>query len=472
MGRKAVKRPAGAAASGFPYTFRRLGHSEPRVMQTSRATFPAVRLLTRSGVRLAAARVRSVLRGASAEARERATGRVLADELGRARGLYAKLGQHLAMRVDLLAPATRHELEALYDAAPPLPISRLETELRRWLGPIESHFREIEPQPIGTASIAQVHRARLLDGTPVAIKVRHPELSEARVERDLRGLRRVARPLGRWLGLGDVEPLLAELTRALREELDLEREGRTAEAVARALADTPGIVVPRVHWQATARGVLTLDYVPTVRLDDPAALAARGIAAGECLDLIATAYGLQVFRHGLFHADPHPGNLFALDERHPDTPPGGVSGHPRVLFLDFGLSKRLPDALRRELRLGFRALLRRDLPELLAALERVGAVVPGREPQAAVALREVLEAGAADALSAGADRIAALRALGRRLVRERGAFRIPPDLLLYARTLAHVFDLAARIAPDRDPMPRLLPHLLAFLSEREASSAD
>jgi hypothetical protein len=80
----------------------------------------------------------------------------------------------------------------------------------------------------------------------------------------------------------------------------------------------------------------------------------------------------------------------------------------------------------------------------------------------------VLEAGAADALSAGADRIAALRALGRRLVRERGAFRIPPDLLLYARTLAHVFDLAQRIAPERDPMPRLLPHLLAFLTEREA----
>ncbi len=215
------------------------------------------------------------------------------------------------------------------------------------------------------------------------------------------------------------------------------------------------MVVPRVHWEATTRSVLTLDYVPRTRIDDRVALASRGVTPEAVLAIVVDAYGRQVFGHGLFHADPHAGNLYVVDE------PGPA---PRVLFIDFGLAQRLSPAVREELRLGLQALLRRDVDALLAGLVRLRAVVPGREAEARAALAAALDAGAAGALGANASGIQSLKSLGKRLVRESGAFRVPRELLLWARTLAHVYNLSDRIAPGSDPMARFLPHLLRFVS--------
>lgn len=153
------------------------------------------------------------------------------------------------------------------------------------------------------------------------------------------------------------------------------------------------------------------------------------------------------------------------------APPGGPG--PRILFLDFGLAQSLKPELREELRLGVQALLKRDTDALLEGLQRIGAVVPRREKKARAAIERALEAGAADALGARAEGISALTELGKQIVRESRAFRVPRDLLLFARTLAHVFGMAEAIAPGADPMPRLLPHLMRFLvtkPEAEASA--
>ena len=392
------------------------------------------------------------LRRARAE-RDTAAGRRVAETLGRLRGIYTKLGQHLATRVDALSDEFRAPLDALTEAAPAVPFAAIRAEIERSLGSAR-RFVWIDPEPLGTASIAQVHRARLASGAQVAIKVRHPELTPERIERDLRDLRRVIPLLRPWLRPAIARELLDEVGIALRRELDFELEGRVAEQVAAALAADPRVLVPRVHWEATARSVLTLDYVPRVRLDDRAALAARGAAPEECLAIVVDAYGRQVFGDGLFHADPHIGNLYLVD----------AAGPPRVLVLDFGLAERLSPEVREELRLGLQALLKRDADGLLAGLGRLGAVLPGREPQARAALEAALAAGAAGALGANVAGIQALKELGKRLVRESGAFRIPRELLLWARTLAYVYNLSERIAPGADPMRLFLPHLLRFVT--------
>ncbi len=386
--------------------------------------------------------------------RDADAGRRLALALGSLRGIYTKLGQHLGTRVDALSDEFRAPLDALGDSAPPVAFARIRGELARALGSSE-RFAWIDPAPLGTASIAQVHRARLRDGTVVAVKVRHSELTPDRIRRDVRSLRRVAWLLRPWLRRNDAEELLDELEAALLREIDFELEGRVAEAIARDLADDPRVVVPRVHWRATTQSVLTLDYVPRTRLDDRAALAVRGIAPEAVLAIVADAYGRQVFGHGLFHADPHTGNLYLVDE------PGSA---PRVLFLDFGLAERLSARVREELRLGLQSLLKRDVDALLAGLVRLHAVVPGREQQARAALVEALGAGAAGALGASAAGIQVLKSLGKRLVRESGAFRVPRELLLWARTLAHVYNLSDRIAPGADPMLHFLPHVLRFIA--------
>jgi ubiquinone biosynthesis protein len=386
--------------------------------------------------------------------RDASAGRRIALALGSLRGIYTKLGHHLATRVDALSDEFRAPLEELGDSAPPVPFATIRAELTRALGSSE-RFAWIDPKPLGTASIAQVHRARLRGGAIVAVKVRHSELTPDRIARDVRDLRRLTWLFRPWLGRSDTAELFDELVEALLREIDFELEGRAAEAIASDLADDPRVVVPRVHWEATTRSVLTLDFVPRTRIDDRPALAARGIAPEAVLAVVADAYGRQVFGHGLFHADPHAGNLYVVAE------PGPA---PRVLFIDFGLAERLSPPVREELRLGLQALLKRDVDALLAGLVRLRAVVPGREAQARAALAAALDAGAAGALGANSAGIQLLKSLGKRLLRESGAFRVPRELLLWARTLAHVYNLSERIAPGADPMRRFLPHVLRFVS--------
>lgn len=393
--------------------------------------------------------------------RDTAAGQRVAAALGSLRGIYTKLGQHLGSRVDALSDEFRAPLEALHESAPPVAFPRIRAEIVRGLGSLQ-RFAWIDPEPLGTASIAQVHRARLRSGAEVAVKVRHPELTPERVALDLRALRR-ALPLVRpWLRPEDARALLDEVGLALARELDFELEGRAAEQIAASLASDSRVLVPRVHWEACGRNVLTLDYVPRVRLDDPVALAARNVSPEACLAIVVDVYGRQVFGDGLFHADPHVGNLYLVDSTEPP---------PRVLFLDFGLVERLTGEVREELRLGLQALLKRDVGALLAGLVRLRAVLPGREAEARAALDAALDAGAAGALGANVAGIQSLKQLGKRLVRESGAFRIPRELLLWARTLAYVYNLAERIAPGADPMRLFLPHLLRFVTTDAASTS-
>ncbi len=416
----------------------------------------AARTLAGAALR-AAARDYGPLRGGRTRAeRDASAGQRLAEALGSLRGIYTKLGQHLATRVDALSDEFRAPLDALVDAATPVPFARIRSELETALG-TSARFSWIDPQPLATASIAQVHRARLRDGSQVAVKVRHAELTPGTIAQDMRNLRRVAFLLRPWLGGANGSELFDELESALLREIDFELEGRAAESIARDLADDPRIVVPRVHWEASAKGVLTLDYFPRTRLDARERLAARGVAPEAVLAIVADAYGRQVFGRGLFHADPHAGNLYVVDEPKPQ---------PRVLFIDFGLALQLSPAVREELRLGLQALLKRDVDALLAGLGRLRAVVPGREPAARAALASALDAGAAGALGANAAGIQSLKALGKQLVRESAAFRVPRELLLWARTLAHVYNLSERIAPGSDPMRSLLPHVLKFVTTR------
>ncbi len=426
---------------------------------------PTLRLLS-TALRICALEALRAARLAPASRVRREIGRSLAASLGELRGIYTKLGQHLALRADALPDAVREELAALSSEAPRLPFAEVRASLERAYEAPDRVLGSIDPEPLGTASIAQVHRARLRDGTRVALKVRHPALDEERVARDLQAVRRLLR-LGGWVALRPgasraLVRLVDDAAPALALEVDLAREGRMAEAIARDLADDSRVIIPRVHWRASCAAALALDFVPRVSLLDAAALEARGASAAACAAIVADCYARQVFRHGRFHADPHPGNVFLVDEAHPLAPPGGPG--PRILLVDFGLSVELSGELRAELRAGFHCLLRRDVPGLLEGLRRLGALVPGAEAQASDALRAALEAGASDAFGAGPEAIGALRELGKRLVRESGAFRVPQELLLLARTLANLYALCARISPAHDPAAQILPHLLRFLA--------
>lgn len=397
-------------------------------------------------------------------ARRRAYGRRVAETLGDLRGAFVKLGQFAALRYDLVPEWLREGLATLHDRVPPLPVARIREEVERELGrPLPELFASFAPEPLGAASIAQVHHARLHDGREVAVKVQHPWL-EASLPADLALVRAAIGLATRIAGRGREAGarLFEEFARALREELDFAHEAEVAGEIAANLAFEPQVVVPAIVPSHTTRRVLTMSYHPALRITDRAALEARGVSPRAVLEILARAYAKQVFVDGLFHADPHPGNLFVLDEP-------GAGERPRVLFVDFGLSRRLEPELRREMRQGIYALLQRDLDGFVGGMQRMGMIAPGAEPGVREAVRAMFERlsreGAAGPLGLSGGQVLSLKDEAKRLLQETPGLQLPNDLLLYARTLSYLFALGAELDPDVDLMRLSLPYLLRFLAQ-------
>jgi predicted unusual protein kinase regulating ubiquinone biosynthesis (AarF/ABC1/UbiB family) len=411
-----------------------------------------------------------LFRGSSARrehrsAREATCARLLAETLGRLKGPYAKLGQFASLRHDVLPDAWRGELTTLRDRVPPLPLAALRSVLETELGqPLDAAFRSFDERPLGAASIGQAHRAELPDGRAVVVKVQYPWLEEA-LPADLRLLRRAARWWTRGRGAGP-QPLrwFDEFASGLREELDFTREAEVAAEIAANLADDTRIVVPEVVPSHSARRVLTVAYHPAVAITDLAALRALRVDPAEVLEILVRAYAKQVFVDGLFHADPHPGNLFVLDA--PGAP-------PRLLFVDFGLSRRLAPALRDESRRAIFALLQGDTEAFLASMKQLDMIEPGSEVAVREAVERMIGRLRADGspLGLGADRVLSLKDEALDLLRETPGLQLPNDLLLYARTLSYMFSLGREIAPEVDLMKLTVPWLLRFLATREADTA-
>ncbi len=276
---------------------------------------------------------------------------------------FVKLGQFLSVRPDLLGPAALGVFERLQDRAAPVPFEAVRREVEAELGaPLGDLFPDFEVQPLASASLSQVHRARLPGGTPVAVKVRRPGVAGV-LREDLRivgGLLRVAVLLSPFRGRIDAASLWGEVCRAAEEELDFRREAEVAEAMARNFRGLPGVRVPRIHWGWTTRRVLTADFVEGAKISDPA-VRTRPDYAGLA-ERGARAFLQQVLDDGLFHADLHPANILI-------TPAGEVA------YVDFGIAGRLSPGERESILGALVGLLCRDAPLALRHLDRLGVQV-------------------------------------------------------------------------------------------------
>ena len=262
--------------------------------------------------------------------------RLAIEELG---PTFVKLGQILAGRADLFGPDWIAEFEKLHSRVPALPLEQLRPQLREDLGgEPEDVFARFDPEPLAAASIAQVHRAQLKDGTEVVVKIRRPGISET-IAADLRLLGRLAALAEAELpALKPYRPqlLVRELARSLQRELDLASECRSAERIAAHMAGLPWIVVPKVHWDFTKERVNVQDHVQGIPGHELAQLDVAGLDRRLLAQRGAQAVLKQIVQDGLFHADPHPGNVFYL--------PGN-----RIAFIDFGMVGRLSVRRREEL---------------------------------------------------------------------------------------------------------------------------
>jgi len=398
--------------------------------------------------------------------RDRAIGRLVAT-LGTLKGAYVKAGQFASVRHDLLPQSVTRSLARLRDQVPPLPFAEIRAAVESELGaPLSVHFAEFERECMGAASIAQVHRARLHSGEEVAVKVQYPWLT-ASLGTDLRILRALIY-LGFWLTGSKRRPsnrrFLNEFETSLAEELDFVREAAVATEIASNLGGNAQVRVPTVVASHSTRRVLTMSYWPAVRIDDREALAKLGVSPRAVLEIVTRAYAKQVFVDGLFHADPHPGNLFVLDDEN-------AASRPTVLFIDFGLSRRLDPLLRRELRNAVHALVLRDEGAFTTALDQLGAIAPGAHEnvRSAIASMQKELTSRGGALGLQGNQVLQLKDIAKSLLQKTDGLQLPVDLLLYAKTLSYVFALGAELDPEVDLMKLSLPYLLEFLGTNSSS---
>jgi ubiquinone biosynthesis protein len=271
---------------------------------------------------------------------------------------FVKFGQMLSQRDDLFPAALVAELHALQDRAGSFPAETARRIIEEDTGRgVEQMFATFDDAPMAAASMAQVHCATLPDGTAVIVKVQRPGIAQT-VEGDIAVLRRVARLLSGVPALRsfNLAELVEEFAATLRGELDFEQEGRNAERFAELNAGEALVFVPKIYWNATARRVLTMDHSTGQRIDQAAAsVPARGQLAKELMRLFLT----QVFEHGVFHADPHPGNVFLQ--------PDG-----RLCFHDFGAIGDLSARVQESLRQLFLAIMARDAAWVASAYLGMG----------------------------------------------------------------------------------------------------
>lgn len=251
---------------------------------------------------------------------------------------FIKLGQILATRVDIFPPQYIAEFEKLLDRAPPVPFEELLPQIEDDIGGgIDEFFLDVDRRPLAAASIAQVHKALLKDGTPVILKIRRPGLRKI-IEADLRLLQRIfdiAESESAEIRRFHPRELLRQFNQSLRRELDLAAECRNAERVAANLADDPNIVIPKVYWQWTGERLNVQEYIQGIQGRDLDGIHSAGLDSKLLADRGTLAVIKMIMEDGFFHADPHPGNVFYL--------PGN-----RLAFIDFGMVGRLTEERREQ----------------------------------------------------------------------------------------------------------------------------
>jgi ubiquinone biosynthesis protein len=271
---------------------------------------------------------------------------------------FTKLGQLLATRSDVFPPEWIAEFEKLQDSAPPVPFDKLLPTIEKALGRSPFNvFRELQTEPTGSASIAQVHRATLMDGTQVALKIRRPGI-RPKIDADLRILHHIATLIESEIPESRrYQPVQVarEFARSLLRELDLAVEARNQERFRRNFASDPDVIIPRIYWEWTSPHMNVQEYVSGYSGHDLAAIDDAGLDRKLLAKRGADAVLKMILVDGFFHADPHPGNVFYL--------PGN-----RLVLLDFGMVGHLTDQRRNQLVDLFASLARGDEHGMLEVL--------------------------------------------------------------------------------------------------------
>ena len=368
----------------------------------------------------------------------------------RLQGWLVKACQFIGTRADILPQEYIEVLSRLHDRVPPRPFAvirkHIEAELKQ---PLEKVFSSFTPEPIAAASLAQVHEATLHDGRRVAVKVQYPDIA-ALVDLDLRSVGFFVEWLARLEPRYDFRFILNELRRYIPLELDFVHEGHNAEAVARNFAARgDDALVPRIYWEYTTPCLLVMEFMEGIKVTEVEALRRAGIDPRAVAQKLTEAYLRQILLDGLFHADPHPGNLL-------------VQPGPRLVFLDFGLTKDLPPEFPAEMARLTTAIVRQDAAEIVASFRRLGFVTKNGGSESLLVLGEALLGHSVKENKAYADPEMVERFNGEvsQAMRKDPIVAAPSDLVLVGRVMGLLSGVGKQLGSEVNLVTTLMPYLV------------
>lgn len=367
---------------------------------------------------------------------------------------FIKLGQLLSSRPDLLPVAYTDEFKKLQNDVVPVDDEEIERQILKELGAAPQQlFASFSATPVAAASIAQVHRAHLFDGREVAVKIRRPGIEKI-IETDLdilEGLASLYERHGNATQLFCAPEIVREFRRTIYRELDFTKEGHTLSRFRDLFATSTTVVVPAVHWEFTTDAVLTMDYIDGIKISRTDDLQAAGHDLSALAHNGAQAFLDQVLVHGLFHGDPHPGNLL-------------VTGDGAICFLDLGIMGHVDDELRHQLINLLLATFRRDIDAiatvLLTARDRNKEVDTSRLKRE---LAEFLD----DYYMVPLARIKTFKLINEFIgIMQRHHIRFPADLMLLARALITIEGIGRQLDPQFNLVEQLQPLVTKLLQQR------
>ncbi len=368
--------------------------------------------------------------------------------------IFVKFGQMLSTRRDLLPPDIANELALLQDRVPPFSSDLALHVLAQCYGkPASEVFEHFEHKPVASASVAQVHAARLPGGIAVAVKIQRPGI-EPIIQTDMALLAFFAKGLEwAWSGARRLKPreVVAEFSKYLRDELDLMREAASCSQLRRNFADSALLKVPEVYWDYCANNVMVMEWMNGTPISQLDVLRKQGVNLSRLSAAGVEIFFTQVFRDGFFHADMHPGNIF-------------VSADGHYIALDFGIMGTLTDIDKNYLAQNFLAFFKRDYKRVAQAHIEAGWVPANtRIDEFEAAIRTVCEPIF--------DRPLKDISFGKTLLRlfqtaHRFEMEVQPQLVLLQKTLLNIEGLGRQLDPDLDLWKTAKPFLERWMSEQ------
>ncbi len=385
-------------------------------------------------------------------------------------GLFIKVGQLISIMTNFLPAEFRDELEGLQDHVPPRPYPDIEKRIREEFegrGPDEL-FATFEQWPVASASIGQVHVATLHNGQEVAVKVQYPDIEQI-VKSDLRTLKRIFGIVGYFVRYQGLEDVYREIRSMIGDELDFRAEAANVGRVAANFVDRKDVSFPTVVEQRSTSRVLTTHFERGIKVSDLSGLERLGIDRGALARKIVESYCQQIFTDGVYHADPHPGNVLARRCEH--------SGGPCIVFLDFGAVAQISPDMREGIVELLQGALSRDTQRIVRAMKQMGFIARHADDRVFDRVVEYFHERFQEEISLdsfnlkdikfdpqkGLENLADLRRMDISIRELTESFHVPKEWILLERTLLLLMGLCTQLDPSMNPMTVIRPYLERFV---------